>query len=208
MTQKVVNGFPQFHDFTYLTGSYIGTLADQSVQTHKDINLQTDLVGDSITITSDEGNILLVMRDGAYLHKDQGYDIIAPNIVRLFKGLLAGEEVEFKKLTGTSGVVTVIPTAPVASGTDGYTQTIIEATVYTNDSVPPIHAFSPIVNAGKTRISTQFQINVGKVDIYINGTRSSINDGVWTLVDPTTIELNDDYSTVKMKVDIVKQIVG
>lgn len=208
MTQKIVNGFPQFHEITYLTGSYIGTPSDQLVQTHKDINLQTDLVGDSISITQAEGGILSVIRDGAYLHKDQGYDIIAPNIVRLFQGLLAGEEVEFKKLAGASGVVTVIPTVPPVTSGDGYEQTISEATVYTDDSVPAVLAFSPTLNAGKTRISTQFPLNVGKVDVYINGTRSSINDGIWTLVDPTTIELNDDYSTVKMKVDIVKQIVG
>ena len=208
MTQKIINGFPQFHEITHLSGSYFGTALDQTNQDHTDINLQSGLVGDSITITEQEAGILSVYRDGAYLHKDQGYDIIAPNIVRIFRGLLNGEEVEFKKLAGASGLVTIIPTVPPVLGSSGYDQTIEEATVYTDDSIPAINAYSPIVNAGRTRLSTHFNINAGKIDVYINGTRSSINDGVWTFVDSTTIELNDDYSSVKMKVDIIKQIVG
>lgn len=208
MTQKIVNGFPQFHQITYLSGNYFGTATTQSLQDHTDINLQTDLIGDSITITTEEANILTVIRDGINLHKDQGYDVIAPNIVRIFKGLLNTEEVTFKKLVAASGVVTVIPTVPPVTGTNGYAQTVFEATVYTDDSIPAINAFSPLVNAGKTRLSTHFSIDAGKIDIYINGNRSSVNDGIWTLVDATTIELDDDYSSVKMKVDIIKQIVG
>lgn len=207
MTQKVVNGFPQYFSYTYLAGKYFGTPLTQTGEEYTDVNLQSDLIGDSITVDHIEAPLLTIIRDGAFLHEDQGYEIIAANTIRIFPGLLENETVEFKKLVGASGVVEVIPTVPPVTAT-GYNQTITEATVYTDNSLSPVNAFAAIVLAGKTRISTQFPLNEGRVDVYINGTRSSKNDGVWVLADATTIEFNDNYSAVRMKVDIIKQKVG
>jgi hypothetical protein len=209
MTQKIVGGFPQYYALTHLVSKFYGDNTTQVNQDHTDIDLlNPPLGGDPITVTEVDINLLSVTRDGATLYVDQGFDIIAPNVLRLFPGLLNNETVEFRKLVGASGVIETIPSIPPTAGAGGYPQTIVEATVYTDNSIVAVNAFAPIVIVGKTRISTHFAINEGKLDVFINGSRVSVNDGIWSLVDSTTIELNDDYSAIKMKVDIVKQKVG
>lgn len=208
MTQKVANGFPQFYAFTSQSGKFFGTPTTQALEAYTDINLQNQLVGDSISILAEELPLLTVFRDGSYLHESQGFELIAPNLVRVFPGLLDTETIEFKKLVAASGVITTIPEVPPTPDSNGYVQTIQEATIYTDNFIPAIHALPPIVLAGKTRITTEFLINTGRIDVHINGKRVSVNDGIWSIVDVNTIELNDDYSAVRMKVDIIKQKVG
>ena len=208
MTQKVFNGFPQYYAFTTQSGKFYGTPVTQAFEESTDINLQSQLVGDSISITIDELPLLTVYRDGAYLHESQGFEVIAPNVVRISPGLLDTETVEFKKLIAASGVVEMIPPVPPVVDDSGYEHTIQEATAYTDNSVAAVNAFAPVTLAGKTRITTEFTLDEGRIDVYINGGRSSVNDGVWILADSNTIELQDDYSAVKMKVDIIKQKVG
>lgn len=208
MTQKISNGFPQYFDFTYLKSRFFGTIATQADQTKTDIDLVNDTVGDVIQVDNSTLNLLEVSRDGAHLHEDQGFELIAPNIIRVVPGLLDNETLEFSFFTGSSGVVTQIPVIDPAPGGDGIDQTFFEALAYTDNSSAPINAFNAFVILGKTRVTAQFTIDVGRVDVYLNGTRAGANSGLWTLVDPTTIELDDDYSTTKMKVEIVKQIVG
>jgi hypothetical protein len=208
MSQKVFNGFPQYFSYTYQTGKFFGTLATQVQESFTDVDLQSQLIGDSITLEADETGVLSIVRDGAVLLEDQGWELIAPNIVRIFPGLLENETLQFKKLVGTSGVIETIPTIPPVPGTGGYPQTLVEATVYTDAFKPAVNAFEAIVLSSKTRISTQFLLNEGRIDVYINNTRISVNDDIWTLVDNTTIELNDDYSATRMKVDIIRQKVG
>lgn len=208
MSQKIYNGFPQFFSFTYLSGKFYGNLLTQAEESFTDINIQSQLVGDAITIDQSDVNLLHVVRDGSFLHLDQGFEVIEPNVVRIWPGLLSTEVVEFKKLVGASGVVQNIPTVDPVNNPDGYSQTITEATVYTDMSKVAINAFEAILFEGKTRITPHFDLNDGRIDVYINSQRVSINDGVWSIVDPTTIELNDNYSAVRMKVDIIKQRVG
>jgi hypothetical protein len=208
MTQKVVNGFPQYFAYTYLTGKFYGTPTTQSFMAYTDIDLQSQLVGDGIGISLEDSGLISIFRDGAFLHQSQGYDIVGSNVIRVFPGLLDTETIEVKKLTGASGVVSSIPVAPPVSGTSGYVQSMIEATVYTDNSIPSIRALPPIVFGGKTRITAEFLLNEGRVDVYINGYRSSSNDSTWTIINTNTIELSEDFSTVKMKVDIIKQKVG
>lgn len=208
MTQKVVNGFPQYFSYTYLSGAFYGTPVTESVSSHTDINLQSDLQGDSIDILPEESGILSVFRDGVFLHESQGYEIIAPNVVRVFGGLLDTETVEFKKLVGASGVIEQIPVHDPVVSSAGHPHSISEATVYTDGSVAAVNGLEAVVINGKTRITAEFSLNEGRIDVYINGTRSSVNDNIWELVDSDTIELNEDYSSVKMKVDIIKQKVG
>ena len=208
MTQKVFNGFPQYYAFTTQSGKFYGTPVTQADETFTDINLQSQLIGDSISILINEAPLLTVYRDGAFLHESQGFEIIAPNIVRISPGLLDTETVEFRKLIAASGVVEMIPAVPPVVGNEGYVHTINEATVYTDNSVAPINALPAVTLASKTRITAEFDLDEGRIDVYINGFRSSINDGVWILVDLNTIELQDDYSATKMKVDIIKQKVG
>lgn len=209
MSQKIVNGFPQFYSLTHLVSKFFGTGATQLSQDHTDIDLLNPPVGgDPITVTEDDIGLLSVTRDGATLYLDQGFEIIAPNTLRVFPGLLNGETVEFRKLVGASGVIETIPTVPPVPGSGGYAQEILEASAYTDDSTPAVNAFSPVLLAGRTRISTHFVINEGKIDVYLNGARVSVNDGVWSFVDSTTIELDDNYSTTRMKVDITRQKVG
>lgn len=206
--QSIVKGFPQFQDFTYLNSKYYGTTATQAVKTHTDVNVQSGTVGDPIQVDSDTVGLLTVVRDGAVLMVEEGFEIIAPNVLRLYPGLLATESVEFKFLTGVSGVLNYIPVAPPVPSADGYDQTVSEALVYTDNSQLPVGAFPPTLVAGKTRITTQFEIDAGRLDIYINGRRAGAHSGVWSIIDQNTIELNDNYSTVTMQVEIVKQIVG
>ncbi|MDD3412408.1 MAG: hypothetical protein PHY47_00245 [Lachnospiraceae bacterium] len=208
MTQKIHKGFPQFHSFAWLRSKFYGTLATQSDQSKTDINLQSDTVGDSINIDSSNLSLLTVMRDGAFLHLDQGYELIAPNTIRVWPGLLNQETVEFMFFTGVNGIMEYIPEAPPAPSQDGYAQTIDEALVYTDNSETPVNAFAPILFGGKTRISTHFQIDNGKIDVYVNGGRVGIHSGVWSVLDANTIELDQDYSADKMKIEIVKQRIG
>lgn len=208
MSQKIINGFPQYFSYTYLSGKFYGTPATQENEEFTEINTQSQLIGDSIEVTQEEESLVTVFRDGAFLHKDQGYQIVAPNIIRISPGLLDTETLEIKKLVGASGVVENITALPPVSGSGGYSQTIDEASVYTDNSTNPTNALAPTVVGGKTRITSEFTLNEGRVDVYINGFRSSINDGVWVFVNNNTIELNDNYSAVRMKVDIIKQKVG
>jgi hypothetical protein len=208
MSQKIFNGFPQYFSYTYQTGKYFGTLATQVQESFTDVNLQSELIGDSITLEANETGVVSIVRDGAVLLEDQGWELIAPNIVRIFPGLLDSEVVEFKKLVGASGVIETIPVVPPAPGPGGYPQNVIEATVYTDAFKPAVNAFEAIVLSSKTRITAQFLLDEGRIDVYINNTRVSANDNIWTLVDNTTIELDDDYSATRMKVDIIRQKVG
>lgn len=206
--QSIVNGFPQFQDFTYLKSKYYGTTATQAFKPHTDINVQSGTVGDSIQVDSDTVGLLTIVRDGAVLMVEEGFELIAPNVVRLYPGLLATESIEFKFLTGVSGVLNYIPVAPPVPSSDGYDQTVTEALVFTDNSELPVGAFPPTVVASKTRITTQFEIDAGRLDVYLNGRRAGAHSGLWSIIDQNTIELNDDYSTVKMQVEIVKHIVG
>lgn len=208
MTQKIFNGFPQYYAFTTQSGKFYGTPSTQINESHTDINLQSQLIGDSISISIEEIAFLSIYRDGAYLYESQGFDIIAPNIVRVSPGLLDTETVEFKKLIAASGVVEMIPSVPPVAGSEGYVHTINEATVYTDNSIAAVNALPAVTLTGKTRITAEFDLDEGRVDVYINGYRSSINDGSWIFADANTIEFQDDYSAVKMKVDIIKQKVG
>lgn len=208
MSQKIVNGFPQFYALTHLVSEFYGTALTQLNQNHTDVDLQAPHYGDQISADVLDVGLLTVTRDGATLYLDQGFEIVAPNILRVFPGLLDGETLQFKKLVGASGVVETIQTVPPVPGSGGYAQEILEATIYTDDSVAAINAFSPVILAGKTRISTHFALNEGKIDVFLNGSRVSVNDGIWFFADSTTIELDDNYSTTKMKVDITRQKVG
>ncbi len=208
MSQRIINGFPQYFSYTYLSGKFYGTPTTQVNEDFTDVNTQSDLIGDSIQIDEEDEGIILAYRDGAFLHVGQGFEIIAPNTVRITPGLLDTETFEIKKLVGASGVIENIPVVPPVPGSGGYNQTINEASVYTDSSATPINAFAPVVVSGKTRITPEFTLNEGKVDVFINGFRVSINDGVWSFADTDTIELNDNYSAIRMKVDIIKQKVG
>ena len=208
MSQKIISGFPQYFAYTYQSGKYYGTPVTQLNELFTDINTQTDLIGDSIEVSSEESNLITIVRDGSFLHESQGYEVIGSNIIRVIPGLLDTETVEVKKLIAVSGVLETIPVEPPSAGNSGYAQTISEATVYTDGSVPSVNALPAITIANKTRITTEFLLNGGRFDVYINGSRSSINDGTWVLADSNTIEFNDDYSAVRMKVDIIKQKVG
>jgi hypothetical protein len=208
MSQKIVNGFPQFYALTHLVSEFYGTALTQLSQDHTDVDLQAPQYGDQISVDVLDIGLLTVTRDGATLYLDQGFEIVAPNVLRVFPGLLDGETLQFKKLVGASGLIETIPTVPPVPGSGGYAQEILEATIYTDDSVAAINAFSPVLLAGKTRISTHFALNEGKIDVFLNGSRVSVNDGIWFFADSTTIELDDNYSTTKMKVDITRQKVG
>ena len=208
MSQRIINGFTQYFSYTYLSGKFYGTPTTQVNEDFTDVNTQADLIGDSIQIDEEDEGVISAYRDGAFLHVGQGFEIIAPNVVRITPGLLDTETFEIKKLVGASGVVENIPVVPPTPGAGGYNQTINEASVYTDSSATPINAFAPVVVAGKTRITPEFTLNEGKVDVFINGFRVSVNDGVWTFADSDTIELNDNYSATRMKVDIIKQKVG
>jgi hypothetical protein len=208
MTQKVVNGFLQFHHYTWLKSKFVGTLATQLANIKTDIDLVNDTTGDSITVDAQDVNLLRVVRDGASLIESQGYSIIAPNQVRLTPSLLQNETVEFYFFTAASGVIETIPVVPPTPGVEGYSQTLSEALVWTDGSSSEVGAFAPVVLGGKTQITTHFDIDAGRIDVYINGTRVGIHSGVWIVVDQDTIELDDDYSSTNMKVEIVKQIVG
>ena len=208
MTQKIINGFPQYFSYTYLSGKYFGTEITEANQDYTEINLETELIGDSIALDNTESHLVTIVRDGAVLLESHGYEITSNNVIKIFPGLLRNETIEIKKLVGASGVVENITVVPPIGGSAGQPQVINEATIYTDNSETPANALGAILLAGKTRLTTHFFLNEGRIDVYINGFRSSINDGIWTLVDTNTIELDDDYSTVKMKVDIVKQKVG
>lgn len=208
MTQKVVNGFPQYFDFIYLRSKFHGSAATQADQTKTDIDLVNDVIGDPITVDAQNLNLLQVQRDGAFLHPDQGFELIAPNQVRVTPGLLVGEVVEFLMFTGQSGVINQIPTIDPAPGPDGVDQTLREACVYTDGSQSEINAFPASLSGGVTRITTHFDTDIGRTDVYFNGIRVSENSGAWTRVDENTIDLNDDYSATKMKVEIVNNLVG
>lgn len=208
MSQKIFNGFPQYFSYTYLVGKFFGNTTTQAQESHTDINLQNELVGDILTMENNEVGLLTVIRDGATLIDDQGWELISPNTIRIWPGLLSTETLQFKKLVGVSGIIEAIPSVPPTSNPSGYPTEIIEATVYTDNFKPSINAFSAITLAGKTRISTQFLLDEGRVDVYINSTRVSLNDGIWIMADNTTIELDDDYSATRMKVDIIRQKVG
>jgi hypothetical protein len=210
MTQKIINGFPQFFSFTYLSGKYSGTSATESLESHTEIDLQHDLAGDSIRITEEDINLLTVVRDGAILLYDEGFEISGTNKIKIYPGLLENEVIQFKKFIGISGVVeSPIDTFPPSEGL-GYDQLIQEATVYTDNSQPSINSSGVALDpeGQKTRINTSFSLSDGRVDVYINSSRVSVNDGIWSIFGDNTIELNDDYSETRMKVDIVKQRVG
>lgn len=208
MTQQVVNGFPQFHSFTWKRSKFHGNAGTQLDQTKTDIDIQSGTIGDSIQVDVDTLPLLTVQRDGAFLHPDQGYELVSANTIRVVPGLLDGETVEFLFFTGVSGVLDYIPVAPTVPGVDGYDQTLSEAIVFTDNSQLPINAYAPSLTLGKTRITTHFEIDAGRIDVYINGGRAGIHSGIWTFIDANTIELNDDFSSLATKVEIVKQIVG
>jgi hypothetical protein len=208
MTQKVFNGFPQYFSYTYQTGKFFGSAITQANEALTIINLQSDLIGDSITLDINDIGLITVIRDGAVLLEDQGFELVGPNTIAVWPGLLETEVLQIKKLVAASGIVEIIPVVPPVTGSGGYPQDIIEATVYTDNFKPAINAFPATLFAAKTRITTQFFLNEGRIDLYLNNTRVSINDGIWEIIDSTTIELNDDYSATRMKVDIIKQKVG
>lgn len=208
MTQRVLNGFPQYFDFIYLRSKYFGTPVTQADQTKTDIDLVNDTLGDTITVDAQNLPLLQVLRDGAFLHPDQGYELIAPNQIRVTPGLLAGEVLEFLMFTGQSGAIQVIPTVDPQPGPDGIDHTINEAVLFTDGSGTESAAFPATLASGLTRIVTFFDLDVGRTDVYFNGTRLSATAGQYTLVNSTTIDLDDDYSAVKGRVEIVNQRVG
>lgn len=208
MLQKIINGFPQYYDLTYQRSYYVGTLATQIQKQKTDINLLTDCIGDQIHIDEDSLNLLSIVRDGASLIPGQGFELIAENTIRVSPGLLNGETLELKKLTGSNAILESIPTVPPIVTSDGFDQTTIEAIIWTDGSESNHNANPAIVVDGKTRVSTLFSLDAGKVDIFINGKRYGKYAGVWSFVDSNTVELDNDYSTTKMYVEIVKQVVG
>lgn len=208
MTQKIVNGFPQFTSFSYLYSKFHGTAGTQVNQTKTDIDLVTDTVGDQIPLTEENIRLLSLVRDGATLILDQGFELIAENKIRVVPGLLQGEVLEFKFFTGVDGVLETIPVAPPVEGDQGYPQTTTESTVYTDGSGVEVNCFPAFNFDGRTRVTTHFDLNEGRVDVYLNGSRIGEVSGIWSFIDVNTIELNDDYLSTKMKVDVVKQIVG
>jgi hypothetical protein len=128
MTQKITNGFPQYFSFTYLNGKYDGTASTEAAEDYTDINLQSDLIGDSITATEDEIELLTVMRDGAILLDGQGFEFIGTNQIRITPGLLENETVQIKKFTGVSGLIETVPVMPPV-GSVGSSQTIQETDI-------------------------------------------------------------------------------
>jgi hypothetical protein len=208
MSQKVVNGFLQSHNYTWLKSKFIGTLATQNSQIKTDIDLVNDTIGEAMTLVAADTNLLRVVRDGAVLIESQGYELTAPNQIRITPGILQSEVIEFSLFTGVSGVIETIPSLPPAPGGSGYDQQTYEALVWSDGSQIEVNAFAATVVVGKTRITTHFDIDEGRVDVFINGTRVGIHSGVWSVVDQDTIELDDDYSSTNMKIEIVKNIVG
>ena len=207
MTQKIINGFPQYFSYTYLNGKYYGTEITEANELHTDINLQFDLVGDSITVKEEEIELLTIMRDGSILLDNQGFQFIAENQIRVIPGLLENEVVQIKKFVGVSGAVETVQVLPPIQP-QGYPQLVQEATFYTDNSTLPVNGVAAVVYEGKTRLITSFVIDEGRTDVYINSSRVSVNDGIWSFIDSNTIELNDDYSSTRMKVDVVNQRVG
>lgn len=205
--QKIINGFPQFFDYTYLKSIYSGTLATQVQKTHTDINTLTGCIGDKINLKESNIHLLTIIRDGAALIEDEGFELIAENLIRVTPGLLQDEVIELKLFTGIDGSVTSIQSIPPATPDVGYPQTVQEATVWTDNSQSSVNAYAPTVYAGRTRIKTHFDL-VGRIDIYVNSRRIGKNAGLWSQIDNNTIDLNDDYSTSNMLVEIVKQVVG
>ncbi len=208
MSQKIVNGFPQFTSFTYLKSKFFGTPLTQADQEKTDINLVTETTGDQIPLVEDTIHLLTVVRNGATLIVEQGFELVSENIIRVVPGLLQTETLEFRFFTGVDGVVETIPVAPPVPGVEGYPQTTTEGFCFTDGSGTEVNCFPATVLVGRTRISTQFDLDEGRIDVYINGNRIGVHSGIWTLIDINTIELDDDYSSDKMKVEIVKQIVG
>ena len=208
MTQKIINGFPQYQDYTWKRAKFHGTSFTQIDRQKTDINLQLDVIGDPIQVNENTISLLHVYRDGVWLHPDQGFELIGENTIRISPGLLMSESIEFMFFTGASGVLNYIPVAPPVPSEDGYNQTVFEAIAFTNNEHPTVNAFAPTLINGKTRLTFHFPITQGRIDVYLNGTRAGQHSGLWTIIDDTTIELNDDYSAETMKVELVKQIVG
>lgn len=208
MTQRILNGFPQYFDFIYLRSKYFGNSITQADQTKTDIDLVNDTLGDVIVVDAQNLPLLQVLRDGAFLHPDQGFELIAPNQIRVTPGLLNGEVLEFMMFTGQSGAINVIPTVDPAPGPDGIDHTLNEAVLFTDGSGTETAAFPATLAGGVTRIVTFFDLDVGRTDVYFNGTRLSTASNQYTLVNSTTIDLDDDYSSVRGEVVIVNQRVG
>lgn len=213
MPVQVINGFPQYFEYGHLYARFYGNAITQASQQYTDVDLQTDTIGDVMTFDNPDVQLMTIIRDGATLLNDAGYEIIAPNVVRITPGLLDGEIVEFKKLRAVAEIGN-IPVDPTPGAPIVVEKTQTNAVNWTDSSGANINSYPAFLNAGNTRIRTHFVFDPDEIEVYINGQfisesmLNSLSQPFWTVVDVDTIELDGDYSAMKTSVQIIKKTYG
>lgn len=210
MGQRIINGFPQFYDFTIRRGVLAGNNGHLSDKQKTLINTSTDLVGEDIYFTTNEANLIEIKRDGASLIQGAGYTLISDNMVEVYPGLIPGEVIEVKKITGVAGFVDSIPTESLSFR--GEINKEVASCNTNGDGVEQNCMVSS--QTGKTVIKTLFALN-DAFDLYINGNKvnstSTDSQGrlFYSKISSNEVQLNQDYSSEKMFIEIVQQnIIG
>lgn len=213
MPVQVINGFPQYFEYGHQYSRFYGNAVTQAATAYTDIDLQSDTLGDVMTFDTPDVQLMTIVRDGATLLNDAGYEIIAPNVVRLTPGLIDGEIVEFKKLRAIAEVGN-IPVDPTPGAPIVVEKTQTNAIAWTDSSGANINAYPAFLDSGKTRIRTQFVFDPDEIEVYINGQfiseamLNASNQPVWIIIDQDTIELDADYSAMKTSIQIIKKTYG
>lgn len=213
MPVQVINGFPQYFEYGHLYSRFYGNALTQASQQYTDIDLQSDTIGDAMTFNVPEVQLMTIIRDGATLLNDAGYEIISPNVVRLTPGLNDGEIVEFKKLHAVAEIGN-IPVDPTPGAPIVVEKTQTNSICWTDASGANINAYPAFLESGKTRIRTQFVFDPEEIEVYINGQYISeamlnaLSQPVWIVIDQDTIELDGDYSAMTTSVQIIKKTYG
>ncbi len=206
MAVRVINGFPQHFDYSLLSSSYSGTIATARAASNI-IDLSRDCIGDIILVSEKDRGQLTVIRDGAVLLEGAGYQWVAENTLQVSPGLLSSEKILFKFMTGSGMPSQKIEIKDPIQTASKIRIRKIKAIVQTDNAVPPSGANAPYVEAGRTRIKTNFELT--DFDVFINGEmvteENSDNFGIpyWRKVESDILELNTNYSTTPMQVLII-----
>ena len=206
MPIQIINGFPQFFELGYLSGTINGS-ASAEWSEYQDIDMSKDLDGDTITCLENETHLLEVNRSGAILASGKGFTLVQDNIIRVYPNLTANEFVEVKKLQAVADIgnipVTYILPEPLILKINE-----ASAVCWTNNSKPNIKCDDAYVLNGNTIIRTTFSFDPNNVSLFLNGNKISKDIGVWNLIDSNQIQLSGDYSAKETCVEIVsKQVV-
>ena len=210
MPIQIINGFPQYYELGYSYSRFRGSIVTEQSAAYSDIDLMNDTIGNPIPLIEEETYLLSIVRDGATLIETEGYEFISENVIRVIPGLLTGETLVFKKLYA-KGEIGPIPKIATEHQAVVVSKETISGVAWTDDDNLNINITDVTLFGGKTRVRTDFEFTADQIEVYLNGqfiAPEMVNvSGVplWKVVGSDTIELDGDYSNIRLGIQIVKK---